>query len=50
MFKKEVYIERRKKVAEKVGSGVILFLGNVEAPLNYPDNSYYWRQDSNFAY
>ncbi len=50
MFADKIYIERRKKLRKKISSGVILFLGNVEAPANYPDNTYYFRQDSNFSY
>ena len=34
MFKKEVYIERRKRLKEKLKSGLILFLGNKEAAFN----------------
>ena len=33
-----------------VGSGIILLLGNNEAPANYPDNCYHYRQDSTFLY
>jgi len=50
MFKKEVYIERRKRLKEKLKSGLILFLGNKEAAFNYPDNTYHFRQDSTFLY
>lgn len=31
-------------------SGVGLFMGNVEAPINYPGNAYHFRQDSDFIY
>ena len=50
MFKPEVYIARRKELAEKVGSGLILLLGNDESPMNYADNGYHFRQDSTFLY
>jgi Xaa-Pro aminopeptidase len=50
MFKKEVYIERRKKLKEKLKGGLVLFLGNKEAAFNYPDNTYHYRQDSSFLY
>ncbi len=50
MFDKNIYIERRKKLSEKIKSGVILSLGNVDSPMNYPDNPYKFRQDSNFLY
>lgn len=35
---------------EKVGNGLILLLGNSEAPCNYPSNTYKFRQDSSFLY
>ena len=50
MFSKQTYIERRKVLREKVGSGVILLLGNNESPMNYADNTYHFRQDSTFLY
>lgn len=50
MFKPEVYIERRKRLQADVRSGLILFLGNEESPINYPDNLYPFRQDSSFLY
>ena len=33
-----------------MSNGLILFLGNNEAPANYPDNTYKFRQDSSFLY
>jgi Xaa-Pro aminopeptidase len=50
MFQSKTYIERRKVLKEKVGSGLILFLGNDESPMNYADNTYHFRQDSTFLY
>ena len=50
MFKKEVYIERRKKLREELTGGIALFVGNVDAAFNYPANQYHFRQDSHFAY
>ncbi len=50
MFSAETYTERRRALAEKVDSGLILFLGNLEAPMNYASNTYPFRQDSNFLY
>ncbi|HRZ95987.1 MAG TPA: aminopeptidase P family protein [Paludibacter sp.] len=50
MFNKQTYIQRRKTLAEKVGSGLILLLGNDESPMNYADNGYHFRQDSTFLY
>ncbi|MEE8307294.1 MAG: aminopeptidase P N-terminal domain-containing protein, partial [Gammaproteobacteria bacterium] len=50
MFSADVYIERRQRLQTGVKSGVILFLGNGESPMNYPDNQYPFRQDSSFLY
>ncbi len=50
MFKAETYIERRKQLAKKVGSGLLVFLGNEECPMNYAANAYHFRQDSTFLY
>jgi Xaa-Pro aminopeptidase len=50
MFNKEIYIERRLALRKKIRSGLILILGNTESPMNYPKNTYRFRQDSNFLY
>jgi len=50
MFAKEIYIERRQELKQKVGSGLIVMFGNNDAPTNYPANSYRHRQDSSFLY
>lgn len=50
MFSKETYIERRHKLMETVGSGILLFLGNDEQGLNYEDNAFRYRQDSTMLY
>ena len=50
MFDKKIYQERRRKLREKVGKGVILFIGNDECGMNYEDNTYPYRQDSSFLY
>ena len=50
MFNKETYVSRRQRLAEKFNSGVLLFLGNSEAPANYADNTFAFRQDSTFLY
>lgn len=50
MFSADVYVERRKRLRNDVGSGLILFLGNEESPMNYTDNQYPFRQDSSFLY
>jgi Xaa-Pro aminopeptidase len=50
MFSAEIYMERRKRLRADVGAGIILLLGNEEAPMNYADNQYPFRQDSSFLY
>lgn len=50
MFKREVYRQRRQKLVGQIDSGLILLLGNVEAPFNSVDNHYSFRQDSSFLY
>jgi Xaa-Pro aminopeptidase len=50
MFDKHIYIERRRKLKQDVGSGLILLLGNEESSMNYTDNLYHFRQDSTFLY
>ena len=50
MFSKQTYIERRQELKQKVGSGLLLFFGNNDAPCNYPANTYRHRQDSTFLY
>jgi Xaa-Pro aminopeptidase len=50
MFPASVYINRRKLISSKIGSGIILLPGNDESPMNYADNAYHYRQDSSFLY
>lgn len=51
MFSKETYIERRAQLRKLMPSGgLILMTGNSEAPSNYPNNTYHYRQDSTFLY
>lgn len=50
MFEPKIYHERRKRLKEQLGSGLLLFLGNEESPMNYPANPYHFRQDSSFLY
>jgi hypothetical protein len=50
MFKTEVYTKRRETLHKKIGSGIAVFIGNVESSMNYPDNTYHFRQDSDFLY
>ncbi|MCG6950589.1 MAG: aminopeptidase P family protein [Acidobacteria bacterium] len=44
------YSARRKALRMAVPDGAILILGNEEAPKNYVDNPYPFRQDSHFLY
>ncbi|MGD9489099.1 MAG: aminopeptidase P family protein [Calditrichaceae bacterium] len=50
MFEAKIYSNRRNQLKKQVKSGVLLFLGNDESPMNYPDNAYTFRQDSSFLY
>ena len=50
MFPKKVYQTRRQILAKDLESGIILIPGNSEAPANYRDNCYKFRQDSTFLY
>lgn len=50
MFSKATYTARRERLRHDVGTGLVLFLGNNEAPMNYRANTYHFRQDSNFLY
>lgn len=50
MFKCEVFIKRREELHKKINTGLALFIGNGEAPMNYPANTYHFRQDSDFLY
>lgn len=50
MFETSVYKNRRLHLKEKMSGGVVLILGNGEAPANYKDNTYKFRQDSSFLY
>jgi Xaa-Pro aminopeptidase len=50
MFDSKVYIHRRNRLREQIKSGLIIFLGNEESPMNYPANPYHFRQDSTFLY
>lgn len=50
MFDSKVYKQRRDRLKEQVDSGLILFMGNEDRPMNYPANPYHFRQDSSFLY
>ena len=50
LFDKKTYVQRRTVLREKVESGLIILLGNNNAPCNNPANGYTFRQDSSFLY
>ena len=50
LFSKQTYINRRETLRKKMGSGLILIMGNNDSPMNYPSNVYKFRQDSCFLY
>ncbi len=50
MFKASTYTERRRILRQEIQDGILLFPGNAESPMNYPDNTYPFRQDSTFLY
>jgi len=50
MFAAQTYIDRRRKLQNSMQHGLLIFLGNNESPMNYPDNAYRFRQDSSFLY
>jgi Xaa-Pro aminopeptidase len=50
MFDTAVYVQRRNLLKKRLGSGLLLFLGHEESPMNYPANVYPFRQDSSFLY
>lgn len=54
MFAKETYSDRRRRLlslmAGRGAKGIAVFLGNNDAPVNYRDNQYKFRQDSSFLY
>ncbi len=50
MFSEQTYMDRRHKLRQQINSGILLFLGNDESPMNYEDNPFHYRQDSTFLY
>ena len=50
MFSANTYKSRRAELRKRIGSGLILIAGNTYSPNNYPNNAYYFRQDSTFLY
>lgn len=50
LFSAETYTNRRNQLKKALGNGQVLLLGNNEAPMNYTDNTFRFRQDSSFLY
>ena len=50
LFNRETYIARRRELKEIIGSGLLIFIGNNDSPINFKDNCYPFRQDSCFLY
>ncbi|MGC9342027.1 MAG: aminopeptidase P family protein, partial [Bacteroidales bacterium] len=50
MFESKIYKKRREALKQKLDKGILLFPGNGESPMNYPANTFHYRQDSNFLY
>lgn len=50
MFSANTYAARRAELCRRIGKGLILLPGNMPSPNNYPNNAYYFRQDSTFLY
>jgi len=50
MFSPETYTSRRAILRKSIDSGIVLLMGNEESPMNYPDNTFPFRQDSSFLY
>jgi Xaa-Pro aminopeptidase len=50
MFDPATFRQRRRRLQQDIGSGLILFLGNEEVGMNYAGNIYPFRQDSSFLY
>ncbi len=50
MFSPSKYKNRRLQLIENIHSGIILLPGNSYEPINFPGNTYPFRQDSHFLY
>ncbi|PVH27099.1 aminopeptidase P family protein [Sphingobacterium corticibacter] len=50
MFTTSTYQNRRQALQNKISGGILLFLGNIENPINFEHNTYPFRQDSTFLY
>lgn len=50
MFSPDTYKCRRAELKKRLGSGIVVLLGNSYVGMNYHDNEYDFRQDSTFLY
>ncbi|MFR9602374.1 MAG: aminopeptidase P family protein [Rikenellaceae bacterium] len=50
MFLVDTYKKRREELMTKLRGGVAIIPANLHAPNSYPNNPYYFRQDSTFRY
>ena len=50
MFQAQVYAARREQLRSLLSGGLVFLPGNDEASMNYPANTYHYRQDSDFLY
>jgi len=50
MFDVKIYSKRREILKKRMKTGLLLFPGNEESPMNYSANGYRFRQDSTFLY
>jgi len=50
MFEANIYKGRRDQLKNLMSNGFAFFPGNNESPMNYPANTYHYRQDSAFLY
>ena len=52
MFDCKVYVRRRQELLKRLAgeTGIAVFIGNVDAPAQYRDNCYKWRQNSTWLY
>ncbi|HEY0289335.1 MAG TPA: Xaa-Pro aminopeptidase [Pseudomonas sp.] len=50
MFPETVYRQRRHALRQRLGDGLVLLPGHVDAPVNFAHNCYPFRQDATFSY
>jgi len=50
MFSSNTYQQRRDLLCQEIGSGLILLPGSKDSSMNYPENTYHFRQNSHFVY